>query len=337
MPNPKFQYYLLENGKWTQCAGIINELGEIIGTRNPLSVKNENIVALEDIDIEASDIGNFTGNLENLFNGENGGLVNDDSEENPKRLDIIFKTAIISVAIGLDAIEGNFSNVEIQKLLASGAETIVNESNIDADRQSREYSYNGTGFGGIRLLFHTTHTVTITNAIITRALTVISQNLGIELGADEYFAGKVLNGENDNMNVDGSGESVNFDYTVPSNKIVDLRRSFVELTDGQTDFISSNFGAIGPLEKGVDIKLVKADSTEFVIRNWKTNIDISKTMFDFYNPFKDGAYVGRWTFARDVGGFITLKPGEKVRFTINDDLTGLDSFTFDLKGRKRNY
>lgn len=336
MPDPKAK--IAQNkGEFWQCIGLLNEAGEIVNTRNPVSVKNENIVVLEDVDLDASDQGDFVGNIEDLFNGESAGLVNNNTEENPKQLDIIFKTAITSVAVELEAAAGSFSNVEIQKIIPGSFETIADESGNNTDRQSREYPYLGTGFGGIRLLFHTTGTVTITNAIITRALTVISQTLGIELGADEYFVGKVLNGENENMNVDGSIAPVNFDYTVPANKVVDLRRSFIELTDGVIEFTSSNFGARGALENGVDIKLVKADSTEIIIRNWKKNIDISKTMFDFYNPFKDGSYVGRWTFARDVGGFLTLKPGEKVRFTINDDLTGVDSFTFDLKGRMRNY
>lgn len=134
----------------------------------------------------------------------------------------------------------------------------------------------------------------------------------------------------ENMNIDGSVISV--DFYLEAIYLSFLERSFIGLKDGTQDFISSNFGAIsGGLINGVDI-IILSNGIEIPITNWKTNYDISLTMYDFYSPYKDGAYVGRWTFSKDNGKPYAIRPSDRFIIRIQDDLTGLDYFKFRVKG-----
>ena len=113
-----------------------------------------------------------------------------------------------------------------------------------------------------------------------------------------------------------------------------VERGFIALKDGVADFVSTNFAAIsGGLTNGVDF-IIESNGVEILIANCKTNFDISLTMYDFFNPFKDGAYIGRWTFSKDAKEPYAIRAGDKVIMRINDNLTALDLFNFNIKGYK---
>lgn len=330
--NPDGTVVDLDN--FIQKVKVFNQDDLAINTGNPFSVKNENLVVLEDVDLINSKQFSFVGDIANLFKKNASGLV-DSTTNNPKQLDIAFDTPIISVATGLNTNTGTFSNVELRGIVSSINDTpLVDESLIDTDYDSRPYTYVGTGYGGIRLLFHTSDTVNITRTIITRAITTISQSLGIELEADKYLSQLLLNSASSNMAVTGSlANPVDFTYTVPAGKKVSLRRMLIMLKQGQNEFSSDNFAAINALTNGVDMRIVKNNGVEVPMELWFENADISLTMYDFANPYKDGTYIGRHSFDRDVGDFITLRQGDTFRIRIQDNLGSIVKFLSLLKGK----
>ena len=316
---------------------IKDEYGEYIDENNPFPVKNENVIVESDIDFDLSSQGSFVGDLRDLFKTSTTGLT-DLTVANPKAINIVFSSVVVSVAIGLAATTGTFSNVVVYGIRAGSLVLLNDESGNDTLYDERVYNYTGTGFGGIRIEFHTASQVDVTRVVITRAMTVISQSLGVNLFPEQYFSEFLREpGGSENMGVNGSVTPVEFTYMVPANKILLLRRSFIELTDGNNPFGSQDFGALGALSNGVLIEIVKENGLIVELENWKKNVDISSTMFDFENPFKDGSYVGRWTYERDVGDFITLNPGDTYRMTIRDNLSGVDNFTTKLKGKLNDF
>lgn len=137
-----------------------------------------------------------------------------------------------------------------------------------------------------------------------------------------------------NMAVDGSTNEVNYNYTVPVGKRLYLSRGFIEFEDGVVAFVSSDFGAIsGGLTNGLLVSFVNGGVT-VNLENWLTNRQVRGTMFDFDQAFKsDGAYVGRWTFTKDIDGQdFVFEAGDVINFKVRDDLSSLDWFSFKIKG-----
>lgn len=136
------------------------------------------------------------------------------------------------------------------------------------------------------------------------------------------------------MSVNG-GTPVEFSYTVPASTTVKLTRSLITMEDGNTAFVPDNFGQLaGALANGVEVSITPSGGSKVVLETWTTNREVRNTMFDFDQQFRsNGAYVGRWTFAKDLqnGGF-TLAAGDKFSIIIQDDLSTLDYLSFRLKG-----
>lgn len=149
-----------------------------------------------------------------------------------------------------------------------------------------------------------------------------------------YLSTFLLDGSTVNMNVDGSSTAVVYRYTVPSDKHVHVHRAFIVLEDGAAAFAPGNFGAIaGALSNGVEVSVTSV-ATKTVLETWTTNREIRSTMFDFDQQWRtDGQYSGRWTFTKDMHAKgITMHEGDKFDITIQDNLTGLDYFSFKIKG-----
>ena len=162
--------------------------------------------------------------------------------------------------------------------------------------------------------------------------------LGIEttrpLDESNYLSEFLLDSAAKDMAVDGTTPA-EYSYTVIAGKKVKLARSFITIEDGASAFAPGNFGAIsGALSNGVEVSITPSGGYKSVLETWTTNREVRNTMFDFDQQFKaDGAYIGRWTFAKDLqnGGF-SLAAGDKFSIIIQDDLTGLDYMSFRLKG-----
>ncbi len=150
----------------------------------------------------------------------------------------------------------------------------------------------------------------------------------------EYLSARLLDTAAIDMAVDG-GTPVTYKYTVPADKVLYLKRGFLVIEDGNVAFIPGNFGALGAaLTNGVSVGVTPSGGPRVEIENWKTNRQVRDTMFDFDQQFKsDGAYVGRWTFAKDLNfAGMVLGAGDIFDFVIQDNLSTLDYFSFRLKG-----
>ena len=182
--------------------------------------------------------------------------------------------------------------------------------------------------------FHTADDVSITNVFIPKLRPVTAILESSIIYAPSYLSPYLLNVASQDMAVNGSITPVDFKYTVGGFSTAKWNRAFIDLQDGAQNFDPADFGAISNgLTNGVDIVVVK-DGVEEVVENWKTNMDISMTMYNFDSPFKVGAYVGRWTILSDIGGPITLFPGDEIIARVQDDLLALDAFRFRLKLRQ---
>jgi len=302
-----------------------------VDVQNPMPIDGDSVYC-KDIDLGNSDIGNFSGNLCDFFNGLHSENV-DTTTDNPKELLIHFNRTVITPLIGVGSSEGgSFSNVKIIGILSGGIETTLSDFTTDnTDRTTQFFSFPNTGLNAIKFQFHTADTISITNIFIPKIRVIASiPETPITYGSS-YKSPYMLNGGSDDMTVDGSTTPVDFTYTIVGFSPGRWVRNFIDLQDGTQNFQPEDFGAInGGLTNGIDIIVLK-DGVETILENWKTNMDISMTCYDFTSPFKAGAYIGRWTITSDIGSPITLFPDDGLIIRINDNLGALDAFRFRAK------
>lgn len=180
-----------------------------VTTQTPLPV-SDGLVCPNDIWVAFSQMNNFDGTVTDLFDDLHS-VITDDTSNNPKEILIHFTGTIITRLIGIGAFNGNggtFSNLEIQISLSDGSFfTIVDESADSTVKQTAQYPMPGgnVGFNAIKLRFHTTNPIKISNIIIPKVhLTTTSlqavnpENEVIDVGAtlegslkvaveDQYF------------------------------------------------------------------------------------------------------------------------------------------------------
>jgi len=146
---------------------------------------------------------------------------------------------------------------------------------------------------------------------------------------EEALLTYLLNGASNAMNIDGT-TPVNFSYLVGSGKSLLLHRILFYIDDA-TAFASDKFGGITALTNGVDISVGGN-----VLANWKDNVDIVSTCFDFQGFANFGkttsSGAGRWTMARSFGASLPVSAGESIVATVSDDLTGLTDFRMTIHG-----
>lgn len=310
-----------------------------VGVQNPMSIDGDSIYA-KDIDVARSDMFGFSGDVTDLVSGLHT-IVKDESTTNPKKILIHFNRSMFITFLGIGNSEGannplaaNFRNLKIIGITSGEHENVLYDQSSDSDPQTTaQIPVQGVGINALRLEFNTTVGVGVTNLAVPKNKFVAVAS-SIVFGSNNLSA--LLKNPLDNspdMNVNGSITPVDFEYEVPAGKILKLRRTFLALKDGVSDFTSTNFGAIsGGLTNGVDV-LITHLGVEYLLTTWKTNYDISLTMYDFYSPYKDGAYAGRWSFEKDTGEPFTLEQGDKIIARIKDDLTGTDIFQQSIKGK----
>jgi len=306
-----------------------------ISVQNPLPTDGDSVYC-KDIDQNRSNVYNFSGNICIPFEDLHT-IVKDVTSDSLKKYFVHFNRPVVTFALGLGNAEGvnnpdapDFSNVKIIGLNSGETETIlIDESTDNTKYTSRQFQFTPVGLNAIRFEFHTIDGVGITNISVQKSILATVRNLPTVLYAEQSVNTRLFNGASYDMTVDGSGTPIDFIYE--ATQLTFLERTFIVLTDGLTEFTSSKFGALNALTNGVEI-LIVSDGIEYPLALWKTNLDISLTMYDFTNPFKNGAYVGRWTFSKDTGEPYALRPGDKFITRIQDNLTGLDLFEQVLKG-----
>lgn len=139
--------------------------------------------------------------------------------------------------------------------------------------------------------------------------------------AENFLTTYLLNGESNDMGVDGSETPVAFSYTVPAGKVFELGRMLIYAEAG-TAFDSTKWFNLTALTNGVDIVV-----DGVTIDNWKDNIDALTNMFDLSSAGvifgkSTRTMAGRWTYTRGTEGQpLRVTAGNTVDAIINDDLS----------------
>jgi hypothetical protein len=312
-------------------SGTLSNKDGVINVQNPLAVDGDSVHA-KDVDVANSIMGDFSGEPTDIFNDLNSEIVNN-TATNPKLLTIAFQRTLVTNLVGLGSSQGgSFSNVKAIGIVSGGVEiTLADYTTDNTDRTSQFFIFPNSGLNALRLEFHTADTISLTNCFIPKLRPVSAILEAAVKYATSYQSPYLLNGASQDMNVDGSDTPVDFVHTCTGLTRCTWQRSFIDLQDGNTNFNPEDFGAItGGLTNGVEIIVVK-DGVETLMETWKTNMDISMTMYNFDSPYRAGAYIGRWTITSDIGSPITLFQGDQVILRVNDNLTGPDAFRMRLK------
>jgi hypothetical protein len=145
-----------------------------------------------------------------------------------------------------------------------------------------------------------------------------------------------------NMAVDGSGTTQIFQIgplPSPSTAVVDITRIMGHILDSSV-MDDGKFGGLTALTNGVVLR--KNDGVITNLWNVKTNGDLALLCDNFvYSEKAPGGQYGagfRNTYAGqgNHGVVLELMPGEYLEILIQDDLTGLDSFTMMAQGHFRD-
>jgi hypothetical protein len=318
---------------------ISDSLGNPNGSQYPLSTNGDSVYC-KDVDVERSELNDFSGTPCDLFDDLHT-IIKNTTSNDPKEIFIHFKRSVVTQALGIGNASAaehpdapNFSNVRITAVNSGGVEILlVDQSTDDTKHTSRTYTFVPVGMNAIKVEFCTVDPVGITNFSIQKTIITASRIITSVKNPADRISEYLMNGAIQNMNVDGSVTPVDFIYEVGGDQTELFNRLIFSLVDGLTEFSSGNFGALSALTSGVEM-IIEVAGVEYIQEIWQTNMDISETCYDFTNPYKDGAYVGRWTFSRDTNSPVFLPAGSKFIARVNDDLTGLDLFQMRLKGEK---
>lgn len=298
---------------------------------NPVVTDGDSVYN-KDIDLAKSNLYNFTGSITDLFNDLHSENSNTTSE-NPKTLLVHFKRTIISSIIGIgSSLGGNFSNVKLTAILSGEVELVLYDFSYDNTKKTTQtLVFPVSGINALKLEFYTSDPVSISHLFINKTQSVLSISQSPIVYPSSYKSPYLLNMGSQDMNVNGSVTPIDFIYQVEGTSPTYWHRSFIDLRDGNNAFYPDDFGEIATgLINGVDI-IIEKDGVEFLLENWKTNMDISMSCYDFTPPYITGAYIGRWTISSDLGSPLTLFSGDKIICRINDNLTGLTKFRFRVK------
>lgn len=164
-------------GVWVKTTGstAIANLSAVNST-NVVAPSDNGIAILSDIDLLRSDSTGFTGSVFDLFNDLHSVII-DDSAINPKEILVHFKQTIICNSLGLGAYSGSFSNVEVQIGTSGGVFLTLFDGSADSTvRTSQEIPLPVTaGFNAIKVRFHTTNPISISNMPILKTESVVAR------------------------------------------------------------------------------------------------------------------------------------------------------------------
>jgi hypothetical protein len=222
------------------------------------------------------------------------------------------------------------------------ASNLVIETTLTSQTAKDDYIINVTSAASFVVgQYLTIYNVAADRVFFSEILEINTLAITLDTPLDfEFIIGSIVSVGDNNMNVDGSVTPVIYGIRNPTTadipSSVDITRiMFKCLTDTTVDL--SMFGDIaGGLERGIVIRRVDGEYQN--VLNAKTNGDLKNIMFDFDievvgQQGQDG-FTGRLTFAgqNKMGAVIRIGPNEDLQIVIQDDLTGLDSFTIIAEG-----
>lgn len=155
---------------------------------------------------------------------------------------------------------------------------------------------------------------------------------------ENAFYGFAKNGASSDMAVDGSSTAVHFDVSASSGPLY-IERCNVEIIDGA--ITPTKFGGVAALANGLLVKVASADGTTDVF-DFLDGASIKKNadwvlLAGVDNPVSaaagDDEFSVRWTLSKGLGEPLYLAAGRRLRFTVQDDLSGLTSFQIMAQGR----
>lgn len=146
-----------------------------VEVQSPLPSDGDSVYA-KDVWSDESDLGDFSGTPSDLFNNLHSLLTNT-TANNPKEIFIHFNRTIVSSVVGIGAYSGNFSNVRIYIVNSGAVSTLVYDNSSDATKYTSQTIQLPVtaGFNAIRVQFHTTDTVTVSNFVILKTTGVVAR------------------------------------------------------------------------------------------------------------------------------------------------------------------
>lgn len=265
----------------------------------PLSTDGDSIYA-KDINVSASDNGNFSGSVLDYFT--NLKTINIDStSDNPKTIKIWFYRTVYShkIGFGCDDMDKNFGTDITIKLLGSGEE-IRYEENFTLSAATNSYlaEFGPKAFNGVQIEFNTSDEVCLSNLTIQKSIEANSTIHGLKDNGDIGEVGLTNKGQF-KVSVEEYGDTPSIDsfarlrvsnpFTLfDSKQLHDKQPLFWSETSGG-DATSVYVSA----DSCVRMR-VTANADDYVIRQTKQRFNYqpgkSQLIFmTFYSPQSDGA------------------------------------------------
>jgi len=221
---------------------VVSDDGELISAQNPLPTDGDSVYC-KDIWEELSDLNTFTGgDMCDLFSNLHTVLI-DETSNNPKELFIHFNRTLPTTVLALGAYTGNFSNLKISVLISGPIEvTLLDESANNTKYTSRQFDLPSVGFNAIRIQFHTTDAVSLSNLFIAKTRSVVARLQGqkpddsfTEIQASDSGNLKITDAENGLAISKGIVEGSTFVHKFGKAPDFDVGDGYVSVWDGADD------------------------------------------------------------------------------------------------------
>ena len=150
-----------------------------VDVQNPLPSDGDSVYA-KDLDLDNSDIGTFTGDIETLFNDYHTEIT-DTSATNPKTFTLHFRRPLTTSSIGMGSLTSDFSNVKLLlKDLAGTIRLTVDDSADSTKHTANIYQFTPITFIEVVVEFHTADAVKISGAFIPKDVPVVARMQAIK-------------------------------------------------------------------------------------------------------------------------------------------------------------
>jgi len=229
---------------------LIDESGSPFNVQNPIPTDGDSVYC-KDIDLRASSIGNFTGEICDLFNDylkENIAASVGGGGVNPKSFTVSFKRPVVGSVFGVGSSNTSISNAKLTIFGIAGEPLkVIDFSADDTKRSSLVFRFEQQIFAGGFVEFYTDDEVRISGAGVTKSqstsieaingLVSVDNSTSELLLADEVFIGPSINTLNygivivstksdqasalDGLSIQQSVDNINWDHTdefsIPAN------------------------------------------------------------------------------------------------------------------------
>lgn len=171
----KKEFLMLTKHFFYGTSVLLDENGLPYSAKNPINVSNTQIVTQSEVEYDDTKNTDWTGVLRNLFDGSGGTSLYNETNNNPKILEIDFVIAIQSFQMALTSNVGTFENLVVKvKLGEQVSQTIYSKiDNIPTPFALIEVD-DIVGFGGLIFEFHTENRIDLTAVSIAKYITTNS-------------------------------------------------------------------------------------------------------------------------------------------------------------------